>query len=701
MADITPFAETNFRNQRRKFGIKIDDRRRHVYVVGKTGMGKSTLLENLIIADIRAGHGVAVVDPHGDMAEKILKFVPNTRVNDVIYFNPADTQYPIAFNILESVSPEYKMLVAYGLVGVFKKIWADSWGPRMEYIMTNTILALLEYPGSTLLGVMRMLVDKAYRKKVVAKVTDPVIKTFWADEFANYSEKFRTEAIAPIQNKVGQFLASAIIRNIVGQSKSTIEMRKIMDEQKILIMNLSKGRIGEENAALLGAMMITKLQIAAMSRVDTPEEQRKDFFLYVDEFQNFATDSFAGILSEARKYRLCLTMAHQYFEQINDTVKAAVFGNVGTMVIFRVGPIDAAELELEMAPQFKPEDIVNLKKYTFCIRLMIDGVATEPFSGIGSPPISGPTDNLEKVIRVSRERYARPQALVEDRIIRWSGVEITRPEGVLEFKEGEEGGGEGEGEASEGDGEGEEGERVEVKKFDESKNIPLVQREAEGERAPHEEEKQPAPSQPRPKINFVRPFVQAQPSPVHIKPVVPPKEVQPQPAPQQPPLVRDAQPAPLSLDVPISLQALQAGTAPHVSFKELQRTNPKPQQAPAHSTPGGFSADQNMGERRHRKRKRRHGGGQGQPFPGGDQTSRSGQTISQFQQPMRAPRQQPYEQPRPKTDVPQPQRQQYQAQPNVNTPQPSQQQQPRPKAITSQTQLADDANKISLKDLLP
>lgn len=425
--DVTVFAETNFRNQRRKFGIKRDDRRRHMYVVGKTGMGKSTLLENMIIADIRAGNGLAVVDPHGDLAEKILQYIPNNRVNDVIYFNPSDTQFPIAFNILESIGDDYKHLVAYGLVGVFKKIWADSWGPRMEYIMTNTILALLEYPGSTLLGLMRMLVDKAYRKKVVAKVQDPVVKTFWADEYANYSEKFRTEAIAPIQNKVGQFLASSIIRNIVGQSKSTIEMRDIMDKQKILIMNLAKGRIGEENSALLGAMMITKLQIAAMSRVDIPEPERKDFYLYVDEFQNFATDSFAGILSEARKYRLCLIMAHQYFEQLGDVVKAAVFGNVGTMIVFRVGAADAAELELEFAPQFLPADIVNLKKYTFCLRLMVDGVATEPFSGIGLPPAAGATSNLDKIIKVSRERYARPQAMVEERIIRWSGVEINKP----------------------------------------------------------------------------------------------------------------------------------------------------------------------------------------------------------------------------------------------------------------------------------
>ena len=424
--DIRVLAQTNFRGMKRQFGIKVDDRRRHMYVIGKTGMGKSTLLENLIIEDIRAGKGVAVVDPHGDLAEKIIKFVPPNRTNDVVYFNPADTQFPVAFNILESVGEEYKHLVAYGLIGVFKKIWADSWGPRLEYILTNTILGLLDYPGSTLLGVMRMLVDKSYRKKVVSKIEDPVVKTFWTDEFANYSEKFRNEAIAPIQNKVGQFLASSIIRNIVGQSKSTIEMREIMDSEKILIMNLSKGRVGEENSALLGAMMITKLQIAAMSRVDIPEHERKDFYLYVDEFQNFATDSFAGILSEARKYRLNLIMAHQYMEQLGDEVRAAVFGNVGTMCVFRVGAADATELESEFAPQFAIEDIVNINKYNFIMRLMIDGVATEPFSAMGLPPIDSEGDgDSEKIVKVSRERYARPRDIVEDRILRWSGVELS------------------------------------------------------------------------------------------------------------------------------------------------------------------------------------------------------------------------------------------------------------------------------------
>src|SRR3989339_406458 len=393
--DITYFAETNFRNERRRFGIKRDDRRRHFYVVGKTGMGKTAMLFNMIIQDIQRGEGVAVVDPHGELVEDLLDFIPPKRINDVIYLNPSDLEYPIAFNILESVDDEYKHLVSSGLMGVFTKIWANMWSARMEYILNNCILALLDSPGNTLLGINRLLVDKEYRKKIVSKIKDPVVKAFWVEEYANYNERFRTEAIAPIQNKVGQFLSSAVIRNIVGQSKSTIDMREIMDNRKILILNLSKGRIGEDNSALLGAMMITKLQIAAMSRVDVPEESRKDFFLYVDEFQNFATDSFAGILSEARKYRLCLVMAHQYFEQLGDVVKAAVFGNVGTLIIFRVGATDAAELELEFAPQFLPTDIVNLKKYTFCMRLMVDGVATEPFSAIGLAPATGATNTKE------------------------------------------------------------------------------------------------------------------------------------------------------------------------------------------------------------------------------------------------------------------------------------------------------------------
>lgn len=421
--EITPFAETNFRNQSRKFGIKIDDRRRHIYVVGKTGMGKSVLEENMIYSDIKAGHGVAVIDPHGDLVETILDVIPSNRVNDVVYFNPSDVDWPVAFNPLESVDPKYRHLVASGLVGVFKKIWADTWGPRLEYILRNSILALLEYPNSTLLGVTRILVDKYYRKKVMERVSDPVVRSFWVDEYENYNDKFRSEAVSPIQNKIGQFLSSSIIRNIVGQPKSTIDLRSIMDNRKILLLNLSKGRVGEDNSALLGAMMITKMQLAAMSRVDTPEKDRKDFFLYVDEFQNFATDSFADILSEARKYRLNITIAHQYIEQLGDAVKAAVFGNVGTIICFRVGPEDADFLAKEFTPVFTEEDLIGLPKYHIYLKLMIDGVTSAPFSATTLPPVATKNKNREKIIKVSRERYSENRSRVEEKILRWAGVE--------------------------------------------------------------------------------------------------------------------------------------------------------------------------------------------------------------------------------------------------------------------------------------
>ncbi|MFH1326212.1 MAG: type IV secretion system DNA-binding domain-containing protein [Candidatus Falkowbacteria bacterium] len=422
--NITIFAATNFRNSFQHFGIKQDDRRRHMYLIGKTGMGKSVLQENMIINDIQAGYGIAVVDPHGDLVEKVVKYIPPHRINDVIYFNPSDIDHPVAFNVVEKVKPEYRHLVASGLIGIFQKLWADSWGPRLEYILRNAILAILDYPDSTLMGVTRMLSDKSFRKKVVDQIQDPVVKAFWVNEFAGYADKFASEAVSPIQNKVGQFLSSSLIRNIVGQVKSSIDIRGVMDEGKILLMNLSKGHIGEDNSALLGAMMITKIQLAAMSRVDIPEEERKDFYLYVDEFQNFATSSFANILSEARKYRLNLIMAHQYIEQLGEDIWAAVQGNVGTLVVFRVGAADAEILVKEFEPQYEEGDLVNLPKYNFYIKLMIDGVASNPFSAIGLPPKTKAeeTGNTEKVIKISRERYAGQRDVVEEKIIRWHGL---------------------------------------------------------------------------------------------------------------------------------------------------------------------------------------------------------------------------------------------------------------------------------------
>jgi len=425
--DITIIGETNFRNQNRKFGIKPDDRRRHVYIIGKTGTGKTTLSENMAIQDIQRGSGVAVIDPHGEFAEKMLDFVPSNRVNDVIYFNPADLEYPIAFNAIEKVDPEYRHLVASGLMGVFKKIWPDVWSARMEYILHNSVLALLEYPGSTLLGINRMLADREYRNKVVDKITDPSVKSFWINEFAKYPDKFREEAVAPIQNKVGQFISSPLIRNIIGQTKSSIDFREIMDGQKILIVNLSKGRIGEDASRLLGALCITKLQLAAMSRVSIPEEERKDFYLYVDEFQNFATESFANILSEARKYRLCLILAHQYIDQLvqgeNTVVKDAVFGNVGTMITFRVGAADAEFLEPEYEPEFEKNDLINLGFANTYIKLMIDGMSSRPFSANTLAPLARPEKmHRDKIIKVTRERYTAKRAEVEEKIAKWSGV---------------------------------------------------------------------------------------------------------------------------------------------------------------------------------------------------------------------------------------------------------------------------------------
>jgi len=435
--EINYFGETTFRNQRRRFGIKIDDRRRHFYLIGKTGMGKTVTMENMAIQDVQQGRGVGFVDPHGEAAEKLLDFVPSSRINDVVYFNPADLEYPLAFNVMEKVDVEHRHLIASGLMGVFKKIWPDVWSARMEYILNNAILALLEYPGSTLLGVNRMLADPDYRKKIIEKVTDPVVKSFWIQEFARYTQRYEVEATAAIQNKVGQFISNPLIRNIIGQVKTAIDMRKVIDEGKILIANISKGRVGEDNSRLLGALVITKLQLAAMSRVDIPEEKRRDFYLYVDEFQNFATKSFVNILSEARKYRLSLILGNQYIAQLEEMtptgksfeVRDAVFGNVGTIVCFRVGAEDAEFLEREFMPEFIADDLVNLTKYNVYLKLMIDGISGRPFSAETLTPFPKPEQsNKEKIIKVSRERYGTPQKIVEEKIAKWTGV-IKLPEG--------------------------------------------------------------------------------------------------------------------------------------------------------------------------------------------------------------------------------------------------------------------------------
>ncbi len=426
---ITYFAETDARNKRVKFGIKAEDRLRHIYSIGKTGMGKSTMLENMAIQDIQNGEGMAFLDPHGSTADKLLDYVPEERIKDVIYFAPFDIEHPIAFNVMEDVGPERRHLVVSGLMSAFEKSFGEeSFSDRMQYILQNTILALLEYPGATMLGINRMLSDKVYRNNVIANITDPSVKNYWTKEYAGYTERFAAEAIPAIQNKIGQFTSNPLIRNIIGQPKSSFDMRKIMDDKKILIVNLSKGLVGEGNANLLGSMIVTKMYLAAMSRADAdPKELKKlpNFYLYVDEFQSFANKSFADILSEARKYKLSLNITHQYIEQMADEVRAAVFGNVGTMIAFRVGSFDAEVLEKEFAPVFTMEDIVNLGFVQIYLKLMIDGVASQPFSATTLPPAPKPEISFRgQVVEMSRKDFTKPKAEVEKAIADWHEPEV-------------------------------------------------------------------------------------------------------------------------------------------------------------------------------------------------------------------------------------------------------------------------------------
>lgn len=415
--ELTIIGMSNFRNTFQEFGIKRDDRRRHVYIIGKSGTGKSTLIENMAVDDVVEGRGVIVVDPHGELADKVLSCVPTERINDVIVFDPADRSFPIGFNLLERVDDDFKGMVASGFVGIFKKIFGDSWGPRLEHILRNTVLALLDFPDSTMLDIPKMLTNNHFRDRVVEKVKDPVIREFWINEFAQYDSKFRTEAVSPILNKVGQFLATATIRNIVGQTHSRINIREIMDQEKILVVNLSRGKIGEDNSALLGAMMITKIQLAAMSRADVTADKRPDCFLYVDEFQNFATESFAVILSEARKYNLCLTMANQYIDQMTEEVRSAVFGNAGTIISFRVGGTDADFLVKEFEPVFEGNDLVNLDKYNIYIKLLVNGISSPAFSAKTLPPVQELTGNIDRIIEHSHKQYSSTRVMVEEQIM--------------------------------------------------------------------------------------------------------------------------------------------------------------------------------------------------------------------------------------------------------------------------------------------
>src|SRR5438552_4141007 len=357
-----------------------------MYIIGKTGTGKSTLIANLACQDILHGEGFALLDPHGDLVEQVLRAVPPERQADLIYFNVPDTAHPLGFNPLESGQPALKPLVASGLISVFKKIWADSWGPRMEYILRNALLALLDLPGSTLLEIPKLLDDSVFRRHVLVYVRNDQVRRFWLREYENYPARFRAEAIAPIQNKVGEFLVNPILRSIVGQPKSAFDLRRVMDEGRILLVNLAKGKIGEDTSSLLGAMLVTKIGLAALSRAELPEADRRDFYLYADEFPSFTTTSFSGMLSEMRKYHVGLVLAHQYMEQLDETLHGAILGNVGTTIAFRVGLSDAEVLEKEFFPEFAASDLVNLPNYSLYLKLMVDGTVTRPFSADTLPP---------------------------------------------------------------------------------------------------------------------------------------------------------------------------------------------------------------------------------------------------------------------------------------------------------------------------
>jgi len=421
--EVSFFGETNYRNDKKMFGIKRIDRRRHLYIVGKTGSGKSKLLELLLIADIQNGEGCCLIDPHGDLAEEILKFVPKDRIEDVIYINPTDRDFPIGFNPLEPVeSYEERQHLSRFLISIFKKLFAENWNSRMEHLIRYITLALLETPDSSILGITRMLSDTNFRQRVIKQIQDPVVKSFWTNEFSTSNEQFINVAAVPIMNKVGQFISNPIIRNMVGQQKNMLDFEKFMNEGKIVIINLSKGKLGEDNAALLGSMFITKIQQAALARAKIEEEKRRDFYFYVDEFQNFATDAFSTILSEARKYRLDLTMAHQYIAQLPEDVKATAFGNVGSLIVFPVGGDDAAYLAKEFTPIFTPDDMINLNVREMYIKMSVDGKLTQPFSARTINVPKPELDYATEIVDRTRVKYGRNRVTVENEIARWTSA---------------------------------------------------------------------------------------------------------------------------------------------------------------------------------------------------------------------------------------------------------------------------------------
>lgn len=401
------------------FGIAAVDERQHIYIIGKTGSGKTTLLRNLIIQHIAFGHGVGVIDPHGDLAEELLNHIPPNRADHLVYFNPGDLEYPIGMNVIGRVEPDERHLVASGIVSAFKAIWRDSWGPRLEYILYNAVSALLECRNQTLLGVNRLLTDEIYRTKVIRQITDPFIRAFWAEEYESYDERFKREAIAPIQNKIGQFLLNPVVRNILGQVRKKVDIPFAMNNSRLFIANLSKGQLGHDKANLIGSLLVTQFQLGAMSRSLKPESERRDFYLFIDEFQNFSTDAFASILAEARKYRLCLTLSNQYIDQLPDTIRQAVFGNVGTLVAFRMGYTDAEVMAKEFGKTIPTMALTDLERYEAVVKLLVEGTNQEPFRAKMLPPMANWFGRRDKIIRLSRERFAMPRWKIDDKLKRW------------------------------------------------------------------------------------------------------------------------------------------------------------------------------------------------------------------------------------------------------------------------------------------
>jgi len=412
----------------RRFGISAKDERQHLYIIGKTGSGKTTLLRNLILQHIALGHGVGVIDPHGDLAEELLNHIPPKRADHLVYFNPGDLEFPIGLNVIGNVAPDDRHLVSSGIVSAFKGIWRDSWGPRLEYILYNAVSALLDCRNATLLGVNRLLTDDAYRAKVVRQIKDPFIRAFWAEEYENYDERFKREAIAPIQNKIGQFLLNPVVRNILGQVKAKVNIRFMMDNSRLFIANLSKGQLGNDKANLLGSLLVTQFQLGAMARSNQPEDKRRDFYLFIDEFQNFSTDAFASILAEARKYRLCLTLSHQYIEQLSPPVRQAVFGNVGTLIAFRIGYADAEVMEKEFGKTFTASALADLEQYEAVVKLLEDGTNLEPFRAKMFAPLENRIGRRDRLVALSRHRFATPRAVIEDKLKRWMGTLNDRRE---------------------------------------------------------------------------------------------------------------------------------------------------------------------------------------------------------------------------------------------------------------------------------